>query len=108
MIVSNLTTRKGRVAVSQYEIHAIGFTIFQSYSTIIAVRTAYGHVILDHSWGSWGNTTTRYRNKFLGMNTAETRANLESGRFIAADLQRMDLEELIQYVRTTCRLNVER
>ena len=56
-------------------------TAFFSYGTLIASKSK-GVVHLTNKW-DYSNTTSKYRNKFLGETTKETRAKLESGEYKA-------------------------
>ena len=72
---------------NQYIIRTRNLTIFQSYRTIIAVRTSDGMIILDK--GSWdcSTTTGKYRNKFLGDDSKrETQKKIDSGEYILTNL----------------------
>lgn len=60
--------------------------IFQSYSTIIAVRDENGQVWLDKNSWNYSTTTSKYRNQFLGVDTKETKKRIASGRYKLANL----------------------
>ena len=60
--------------------------IFQSYDTVIAVRDEDGKITLDENSWDYSQTTSRYRNKFLCENTAETRRKIKNGIYKLANL----------------------
>ncbi len=60
--------------------------IFQSYDTVIAVRDEDGKITLDENSWDYSQTTSRYRNKFLCENTAETRRKIKNGIYQLANL----------------------
>ena len=85
--VENMTSpRTGQPVANQYiiSINGVG-TIFQSYRTIIAVKTPKG-IILDRDAWNYSRTTSKYRNEFLGENTAETRRKIDNGEYEMEDL----------------------
>ena len=73
------------LGVNQYVIKSDGARIFQSYDTIIAIKTD-GMVILDKDNWDYSRTTGKYRNKFLNENKEETLKRIEAGRYLLADL----------------------
>ena len=60
--------------------------IFQSYDTVIAVIDEDHQVWLDRCSWEYSTTTAKYRNQFLGENTAETRKKVKSGEYKLANL----------------------
>ena len=60
--------------------------IFQSHNTVIAVIDENRQVWLDKTSWDYSTTTGKYRNQFLGENTAETRKKIKSGEYKLADL----------------------
>lgn len=89
--------RSGRPVANQFIIEEIGGILgnfikretFQSYNSIIAIRTIWrdGQVIeLDETYWDYSRTTGKYRNEFLGENTAETRKKIKKGEYKLADL----------------------
>jgi hypothetical protein len=92
--VENMTSpRSNRPVANQYIITGYSdngelYEIFQSYRTIIAVKY-YGknpRIVLDESYWDYSRTTGKYRNRFLGEMTAETRKKIRSGEYTTADL----------------------
>ena len=73
------------LGVNQYVIKSDGARIFQSYDTIIDIKTD-GMVILDKDNWDYSRTTGKYRNKFLNENKEETLKRIEAGRYLLADL----------------------
>jgi len=79
-----LYTPSGSEAKNQYVIEMGDKEIFQSYETIIAVKTN-GKVYLDPKHDC-SNTTAKYRNIFLGMKKPEILKEIEKGNIIITDL----------------------
>ena len=98
MKVSNMTNNKGNKIANQFIIEeegrgALGNFIkretFQSYETIIVVRTIWEgsiEIVLDSDSWDCSGTTGKYRNDFLGENVAETRKKIKSGEYKLANL----------------------
>lgn len=69
--VRNLESpRSGEPVKNQFVIEYGDFEIFQSYSTIIAIK-GNGKIILDNSAYDYSITTSRYLNVFLSMKKAD-------------------------------------
>lgn len=68
----------GREVANQFEIHAGGKIIFQSYDSVIAIKEN-GEVTLDVNQWDYSSTTGKYRNQFLGEGIAETRKKIKAG-----------------------------
>ena len=89
MKVTNMTSAKGNKIANQFIIHDSEYTAFQSYDSVI-VKTTFidgkRTVFLDENYWDYSATTTKYRNQFLGENTAETRKKIKSGEYILTDL----------------------
>jgi len=85
--VSNFTSFKsGKPIANQFVITIEnGDTIFQSYKTIIAIKTFCGKVLLDRDW-NYSVTTSRYRNKFLNEITRATQKKIDDGLYLVTDL----------------------
>lgn len=83
--VNNMTSSRGNDIANQFIMFTPEAEIFQSYHTIIAVRTG-GRVILDADKWDYSVTTGKYRNQFLGEGIADTRLKIESGEYTLADL----------------------
>ena len=86
--VSQMESPKtGSPVANQYEIRTDEGVFFQSYRSIIAFRP-YGDekIVLDEYYWDYSRTTGKYRNTFLGENTAETRKKIKSGEYLLANL----------------------
>lgn len=82
-----LSPRSGKEVANQFIIQHDGKTYFQSYSTIIAVREGK-KLTLDRNYWNYSVTTSKYRNEFTGMNTAETKKAIKNGEIELADLNK--------------------
>lgn len=63
---------------------------FQSYDTIIAVKTIEGILLDEENWDC-SVTTSKYRNRFLNEKTADTRKKIETGEYKLIDLNGINL-----------------
>ena len=72
---------------NQYVIKSDGARIFQSYDSIIALKTD-GMVILDENKWDYSRTTGKYRNKFLDENKADIERRIKEGRYFLANLNK--------------------
>jgi len=76
---------------------------FQSYNSIIAFvpkkvslydetceQPIDTRIQLDKHYWDYSRTTGKYRNKFLGENTAETRKKINSGEYVLTNLNSND------------------
>ena len=71
---------------NQFIIHTESGTYFQSYNTIIAFIDNEGKITLDEDKWDYSVTTSKYRNKFTGLTTQETKKKIESGEIQLVDL----------------------
>ena len=55
-------------------------SLFQSYESLICVKIG-SELYFTDSW-DYSKTTSKYRNKFTGETTQETRSKLESGQHL--------------------------
>ena len=86
MKVRNMTGRTGRKVANQFIIdNGMGTEYFQSYETMIATK-GMGTTKLDRSSWDYSNTTSKYRNQFLGMTTKEIKAKIKSGEILLINL----------------------
>jgi hypothetical protein len=69
MVVENLESHNGNKVPNQFSIELDGVKLFQSYDSVI-VKIAEGIVFLDEKYWDYSNTTNKYRNLFLGEDTA--------------------------------------
>jgi len=87
MSVINMTNPNSHNKISnQFIIHTATGSIFQSYTTIIAVKTFGQPTILDEQAWDYSRTTGKYRNQFLNERIADTRRKIENGTYILTDL----------------------
>ena len=63
-----------------------GNTFFQSYNTIIAKKDKHGFIFLDADKWDYSKTTSRYRNLFIGLNTADTKKAIKEGKITLINL----------------------
>jgi hypothetical protein len=83
--VQNMVSSNGNDIPNQYEIYTNDAKIFQSYSSVIAVKTS-GRIILDKNKWDYSTTTGKYRNMFLGETKKETQRKIDSGIYKLANL----------------------
>lgn len=89
--LENLYSNNGNIVANQFNIvidtEKALFQVFQSYNTIIAVRSK-GVTVLDINALEYSNTTLKYLKSFLG--TSATKKDLykkiEDGVFLSVDL----------------------
>jgi hypothetical protein len=82
-----ISPKSGNPVANQYTIRTCDGVFFQSYGSIIAFRDyATGKITLDESRWDYSRTTGKYRNAFLGENTADTRKKIKSGEYAIANL----------------------
>jgi hypothetical protein len=80
--VQNLTSdRSGRAAANHFEICTADGRYFQSYNSIIVYIDNSDQVWVDEDNWNYSNTTSKYRNQFLGESTEETMAKIRSGEY---------------------------
>lgn len=78
MKVQNMGSNKGNTIANQFIISGNGETVFQSYNSIIAKKTANGIVLDSHYW-DYSKTTGKYRNQFLNEDKKETERKIKEG-----------------------------
>ena len=89
MKVRNLLSNKGIPVANQFELYNLKHNYFQSYSsTIVHIDYTYApcRVELDEKYWNYSRTTSKYRNIFLGENTKETQAKIDSGEYTLTNL----------------------
>ena len=90
--VENMRSNNGSSVPNQFIIRVgerLGrATYFQSYRSIIAVKTIKGDIILDEGTWDYSVTTGKYRNQFLGENKAETAKKIAIGQYKLANLNK--------------------
>ena len=91
MIINNMKSNKGRTIPNQYVIRLDNCDVFQSYETVIAIRDynyiKYGgdantKIYLNKDYYDYSKTTSRYRNKYLGLTTKETEQKIKAKEFV--------------------------
>jgi hypothetical protein len=99
MKVSNMTSAKGNKIPNQFIIEDEGHgsrgnfikrQVFQSYQTVIAIKTIWQdetRIELDNNW-DYSKTTGKYRNQFLGETKKETEHKIKNGIYIVTDLNK--------------------
>ena len=87
MKIQNMTSSNGNKVANQFEIRDDnGNLFFQSYSTIIAKIDNNGQTFLDAEKWDYSNTTSKYRNLFLGEDTKATKKKIETGEYTLTNL----------------------
>lgn len=83
----NMTTNKGNPVANQIVINTNHGQYFQSYATTIAfISNCEGQIFLDENGWGYSPTTSKYRNQFLGLTTAETKSMIKSGEIVLTNL----------------------
>lgn len=85
MKVRNMTGRSGQPVKNQFILEDGNSTIFQSYDSIIAMKSG-GRTYLDKYRWDYSTTTGKYRNQFLGMNKKQIEQAIEDGAIYLVDL----------------------
>ena len=85
MKVRNMTGRSGQPVKNQFIIEDGKSTIFQSYDSIIAMKSGGGTYLDKYRW-DYSTTTGKYRNQFLGMNKKQIEQAIEDGAIYLVDL----------------------
>lgn len=83
--VQNLISPNGNEVPNQFCIIDGDKRVFQSYSSVIAVIER-GTVTLDADKWNYSNTTSKYRNQFLGLTTKETEKKIKAGEITLTNL----------------------
>jgi len=87
MRIEQMTGRTGQAVANQFIIREAGREVFQSYSSIIAVRsTISGKILLDRDKWDYSVTTGKYRNQFLNETKKETEKKIKSGEYTLINL----------------------
>ena len=101
MKVENIESSKGNKIANQFVITDDKQNeYFQSYNSII-VKKQYTNdfancvnddqglkIYLDQKYWNYSNTTSKYRNIFLGETIKDTKAKIKSGEYILTDLNK--------------------
>lgn len=86
--VENFKPANGNDVPNQFKIITGDAVIFQSYSSVIAVKMNDGRVLLDEKTWDYSRTTSKYRNDFLGNSKKECLELIESGYYILTNLNK--------------------
>jgi hypothetical protein len=81
MRVENFKSDKGNYVPNQFIINddENNLEYFQSYKTMIAkIDWFKNKIYLDENFWDYSVTTSRYRNKFLGLNTKEIKSKIKN------------------------------
>ena len=81
MKIENMTSSNGNKIANQFIYRDGESTVFQSYSSVIAIRYSDGRIELDADKWDYSTTTGKYRNQFLGETKKETEAKIKSGEY---------------------------
>lgn len=85
--IENMTSSNGNKVANQFLINTgDGVRWFRSYSSNIARVDADGNVTLDATYWDYSATTSKYRNLFLGNDTATCKRLIKSGVYRLGDL----------------------
>ena len=76
--VQNMQSRNGNTVANQFEIFTPDGKYFQSYSTVIALKSIDGKTYLDPKH-DYSRTTAKYRNLFLRMTSKEIEQAIKAG-----------------------------
>ena len=88
MIVQNMhSVRSGKPVANQFIIRINRLTIFQSYTSIIAVtKWNMENILLDEKFHNYSVTTSKYLYQFLGMKRKGIDAMEKVGTLVYTDL----------------------
>tara|TARA_R110002012_G_C11217235_1_gene562100 strand:+ start:239 stop:508 length:270 start_codon:yes stop_codon:yes gene_type:complete len=89
MKVYNITNNNGNKVANQFIIDDKNKETFQSYDSIIAVRSKKtDKITLDSYFWDYSVTTGKYRNQFLGEGINETRKKIKNGTYKLRNLNK--------------------
>ena len=90
--VSNLISDSGNNVANQFKIKTSKGTYFQSYDTIIAFipfgQDDNAKIQLDSNYWNYSRTTSKYRNRFLGLTTDQTKRAIDTDRIKLTNLNK--------------------
>ena len=95
MIINNMKSNRGRTIPNQYVIKLDNCDVFQSYETVIAIRdydyvNGKYEVYLNKQYYNYSRTTSRYRNKYLGLTTKEIEQKIKAKEFVLITHNKME------------------
>lgn len=76
-----MISNKGNSIANQFLIYANNGVYFQSYRSIIALKQNDGTIVLSEKYWDYSQTTSKYRNIFLGETTEQTRYQIKIGNY---------------------------
>ena len=79
--VHNINNRPNQFLIVTPDAH-----YFQSYESLIAMRTNKGQVYLDINFWDYSTTTGKYRNIFLAENKKLTQKKIDASIYLLVDL----------------------
>ena len=85
MTVQNMASSNRNSIPNQFIIKDGNKEVFQSYDSVIAI-IENGQIYLDEYYWNYSNTTSKYRNLFLGLTTPETKKKIENKEIILKNL----------------------
>jgi hypothetical protein len=89
MKINNMTSNRGNKIANQFIIHTPEAIYFQSYQSII-IKTTFEDgqrvVYLDEYYWNYSNTTSKYRNLFLGENSKIIENKIKKGIYKLTNL----------------------
>jgi len=81
------SNRSGNPIANQFVITIEnGDKIFQSYKSVIAIKTFCGKVQIDVDRWNYSRTTSHYRSQFLNESTKQTQEKINNGTYLLTDL----------------------
>ena len=95
MIINNMISDKGNTIPNQYVIRLDNCDVFQSYETVIAIRN-YDYVngkyevYLNKEYYDYSRTTSKYRNKYLGLTSKEVKEKIKAKEFFLITDNKME------------------
>jgi len=85
--VKNMTSPQGNTVPNQFVITTGNIETFQSYNAVIGTWDALaGTITLDEYYHNYSKTTSKYRNKWLGLNSAEVEKQIKTGEIQLGNL----------------------
>lgn len=75
--VSNLISDSGNNIANQFLIKTNKGKYFQSYNSMIAFVPYHGLIQLDLIYWDYSRTTSKYRNRFLGLTTDQIKQRIK-------------------------------
>jgi len=84
-VTNMLSPRSNNPVANQFIVTDGADRYFQSYDSVIVKVTPKG-TFLDEKYWDCSVTTSKYRNRFLGENSAETKRKINDGTYILTNL----------------------